>query len=107
MPTTESSGTQSASIGSEHSLATVAAARVLILTVDAVNMANGDVLELRVKTRVLTGGTNRLAYMASYANVQSEPIKISIPVVSMFNCEFTLKQTAGTGRNYDWSMVST
>jgi len=70
-------------------------------------MVNGDVLELRVKTRVLTGGTDRLAYMAAYTNVQASPIKISIPVASMFSCAFTLRQTAGTGRNYDWSVVST
>jgi hypothetical protein len=106
MPTTESSGTQSATVGTEHSLATITTSRVLVLTVDAVNMANGDALELRVKTRVLSGGTNRLAYMASYANVQADPVKISVPVVSMHSCEFTLKQTAGTGRGYDWSVVS-
>ena len=106
MPSTESSGTQTAVIGTEHSLATITVARTLTLYVDTANMVNGDELELRVTKRVLVGGTNRLAYMASYAHIQAEPIKQSIPVISLFNAEFTLTQTVGTGRSFDWSVLS-
>ena len=91
MPTTEASGTQTATVGTEHSLDTETTANVLILTVDTNSMGIGDVIELKVKQRVLTGGTNRLAYAVAHRHAQSDPIKMSIPVASMFNCEFTLK----------------
>lgn len=106
MPTTENSGTQAATLDTEHSLDTDTTAKVFVLSVDANAMADGDILILRIKTRVLTGGTNRIVYQSVFAHVQGEPIKISVPVVSMFNIEFTLEQTDGTGRSYPWSVVS-
>ena len=108
MAVTESdSGTQAATINTEHSLASDSVAGVYMLAVDTVNMANGDVLELRVKTKVLTSGTARLAYLATYAHVQADPIKYSIPVPIQEDggISATLKQTAGTGRNFDWSLL--
>jgi hypothetical protein len=102
----ETSGTQSATVGTEHTLATVTGAKVLVLIVDTANLALGETLELRVKIKVLTAGTVRQAYMAAYQHAQSDPIKFSIPVPSPFSADFTLKQTSGTGRSYDWSVVS-
>jgi hypothetical protein len=121
MPTTESSGTQAATIGTEHTLATITTAKVLVLEVNTRNMVEGttpDLLELRVYVKVLTGDANSwLAYSASYVGDQGdsaapgssalgEIIKVSIPIPSMFSAAFTLKQTQGTGRSYDWSVIS-
>lgn len=107
MPGTEASGTQTAVISTEHTLATVSANRMMILMVDAANMVLGDALTLRVKTRVLTGGTTRVAFVGVYQHAQTDdPIKVSIPVGSPFEAIFTLQQTAGTGRAFDWSVLS-
>ncbi len=106
MATLESSGTQSATIGTEHTLATLTGAKVYVLVVDTVNLANGDELLLRVKTMLLSAGTSREAYSAGYAHTQGQPIKLSIPVPSDQEYIATLEQTAGTGRSFDWKVLS-
>ena len=45
--TIEASGTQTATIDTEHTLATETDAKVYVLLVDTKNMVNGDELELR------------------------------------------------------------
>mgnify|MGYP001577010023 CR=1 FL=1 len=107
--TVEASGTQTATIGTEHSLHTNAGAKVFILAVNTTNMVNSDVLELRIKTKVLTGDTIALAYLATFANVQTEIVKLSVPCPAggfTSGTEFTLKQTAGTGRSFSWGVWS-
>lgn len=106
MPNVEASGTQSATVTTEHTLATITTSRVLILVVDTSNMVNGDSVELRVKRKVLSGGTAALAWFARYKHVQGDPVKISIPIPSPFSCAFTLKQTEGTSRNFAWAVES-
>lgn len=107
--TVEDSGTQTATVTTEHTLETNAGDKTFVLIVDTVNMVNGDVLELRCKTKVLSGGTTRVAYMATYQNAQSadDMIKISIPIPSDEEFVATLKQTAGgAGRDFPWKVVS-
>ena len=100
------SGTQTATVTTEHTLATSTTGKTYVLVVDAVAMVKGDYLELRIKTKVLAGGAEGLAYYAAYANVQGEVIKYSIPVPANISCVATLKQTAGTSRNFPWSLLS-
>jgi len=101
-----SSGTQAATVGTEHTLVTSTTGKTYVLVVDANAMANADVLELRIKTKVLSASTSRLAYIASYAHVQAMPNKYSPPTPANIEIVCTLKQTAGTGRSYDWVLLS-
>lgn len=98
-------GTQAATISTEHTLSTQAVAGTYVLMVDTTNMVNGDVLELRVKAKTLTGGSALQVVMGTYSNVQADPVKVSIPVPSVYSLTATLKQTAGTGRNFDWNLL--
>jgi hypothetical protein len=111
----EASGTQTATVSTEHTLHTnTTAGKKLVLYVDTVNMADGttpDILELRIKRKVLTGDTIRIVYSTQYIGKQGDAsngttIKQSIPINNEFSAEFTLKQTQGTGRNYTWSVES-
>lgn len=70
--------------------------------IDLSNMVNGDVIEIRIYTKPLTGGTLRVLYYRAYANVQAEPIIQVGPVPSKYEYKVTLTQTAGTGRAVDW-----
>lgn len=106
MPATESSGTQTAVVGTEHTLASPTTAKTRVFEIDLGNEANGDTVELRISKKVLVGGTVKLVYLATYAHTQGEPIVISVPVPMMFGGTFTLKQTAGTARNYDWAILT-
>ena len=110
--TTYASGTQTASISTEHTLADISTAGTFIFEVDTNAMASGDTLELRVYKKVLSGGTLRVAYMTSYTGAQltDDIYKISVPfsndLVEAASARCTLKQTAGTGRAYPWKVIS-
>ena len=105
--TVENSGTQTATISTEHTLDTDADAKVFVLLVDTKAMVLGDILVLRAKVKVLTGSTLATVYTAIYAHVQEDVVKASIPIPSPgFQCDFTLEQTDGTGRAFEWSVVS-
>jgi hypothetical protein len=100
----ESSGTQSATISTEHQLAAPTTAKTRQLCIDLNAMATGDVLEVRIYRKTLTGGTSRVHLLATFAHGQSEPIVTSIPVAMPFGGEFKITQTAGTGRSFPWSV---
>ena len=110
MPVLEASGTQTATVGTEHTLATLTTNKTFVLVVDTATLTQAatvaDVLELRVYTTVLTAGVSRVAYFASYVSNQAMPQKISIPIPSDISAVFTLKQTAGTGRAFPWKVLS-
>lgn len=99
-------GSQTAVINTEHTLATVTTAGTYVLVVDTNAMVAGDVLELRIKTKVRSGGTSRLAYSVIYAHTQADPQKYSVPVPANIEFVATLKQTAGTGRAFTWAVLS-
>jgi hypothetical protein len=105
------SGTQSATVGTEHFLASVNEAGVYTFHVDTVNLAAGDALELRIYQMVLTGGTSRVAYFVTYGGAQpaDDLIKISVPISNELtdanSLRFSLKQTVGTSRDFPWKVL--
>ena len=99
------SGTKTAD-GSEQNLDTDTTSKTYVLVVDTGAMVLGDELELRLKTKVLSGGTSRVAYYAAFAHVQAEPQKYSVPVPANQEIVATLEQTAGTNRDYPWALLS-
>lgn len=108
--TITASGTQAATIGTEHTLTTLTGAKTFTLHVDCNAMSHGtgtaDELELRIKTNVLNGGTERVTYMATFVGAQDIPVKISLPVPVPQTATVTLKQTAGTGRSFPWAITT-
>lgn len=100
------SNTQAAAISTEHTLSEQTVANTYVLVVDTAALALGDIVELRIYTKVLTGGTARLAYMVSYANLQGQPNKYSVPVPANIYFKATLKQVLGTGRSFPWALLA-
>ena len=105
MATSIADGSQTAVISTEHTLATITAAGSYVLGVDVSNMALGDKLTLRIKTKVRRVGTTRTTYIANYAHIQSTLNVLSIPIASPNEFVATLEQTAGTGRSYNWEIT--
>jgi hypothetical protein len=105
-------GTQTAVIGTEHTLLDTSAGGVYTFEVDPAAMAAGDSLELRIYKMVLTAGTRRCCYYARYDGVQvaDDMLKVSVPVATELTdsgaIRFTLKQIAGTGRAFPWKVLS-
>lgn len=105
----KTSGSQTATISTEHTLATVTDAGIYVLRVDLNNLAAGDVLELRVyaKARNATDSERQL-YSATFGPIApADKVTDSIPVVAAGHFKATLKQTAGTGRAFPWVILST
>jgi hypothetical protein len=109
--TAQGTGSQTATIGTEHTLLDVAVAGTFTLHVDKINMAAGDLVELRCYQMVLTAGTRRVVYKTSYADAQvaDDMIAISVPISNELTdagaLRFTLKQTLGTGRVFPWKVL--
>jgi hypothetical protein len=102
--TSVDSDTQTAT-GSEDTLSTQTTAGVYVLVVDMDNLADGDTVVLRIKTKNQTGSSSVLAYEAVFSNAQTEINKYSpaIPISTEIVC--TLEQTGGTNRDYDWNLL--
>lgn len=112
--TAQSQNTQTATVTTEHTLLDVAVAGTFTLHVDLVNMVAGDTLELRIYQIVLTGGTRRCCYFQNYVDAQGGDntyprIAVSVPISNELtdsgSLRFTLKQTTGTSRNFDWKVL--
>lgn len=99
-------GTHTAIVSTKHELYTTSTDGVYALGVDTSAMTLGDVLELYAETKFESAGTNRQFMLATYAHVQADPGKISIPVIAPYGVTFHLKQTAGTGRAFPWYVAS-
>ena len=106
------SGTQTATVTTEHFLSSPNVAGKFVLQIDLVNMAAGDVVELRAYKMVLTGGTARVAYFAQFAGAQPTESLIAISeaisttLTDATGLRFSLKQTFGTGRNFPWAVLN-
>ena len=102
--TVDASGTQTATISTEHSLDTPTTNGTYALEVDTVNLVNGDLVELRVYDMV--DGTNyRQVYKGTYQHIQINNAKLSPVIYATTQAKFTLKQTAGTGRAFPWKVL--
>jgi acetyl-CoA carboxylase carboxyltransferase component len=85
---------------------------VLDGVIDLRNMASGDTVEIRVYVMAISGGTLSRAYYQRFVNVQDDVTNYKSPLVyipamtATTEWKLTLKQTAGTARNFDWAVYS-
>lgn len=103
--TEAASGTQAATIATEHTLSTQTTAGAYQLLVDIAALASGDAVTLRLKVKTLTGSTLATAVQWGFDGVQGEPVSVSVPLSIAHEISATLQQTAGTGRSFPWSLV--
>ncbi|WP_310601434.1 hypothetical protein [Desulfobulbus sp.] len=99
-------GTLAATVGTEHSLTQQTGIGVYVLMVDTSALAEGDTVEIRIKTRRASGETSRIAYKYTYSDAQAEPHKYSdaVPIDTEIIC--TITQTAGlVGRTFPWKLL--
>lgn len=107
MATQEASGTQTATVSTEHTLATITTAKVFQAKVDISALAAGEYVELRIKQKVLSGGTSRVdggARIYSWLDAAVSPIAVLEPKIAGIEYVLTLKQQNGTGRGFPWAV---
>jgi hypothetical protein len=108
MPTSIANGTVTpTTLGVEQDFAAADTTnKTYVLVVDTFNLANGEEVEFTLYTKVLSGGTERIAYRKSYTHAQIEAIKYSPPVPADISFKASIKQTGGTLRAYAWKVLS-
>ena len=106
MSLVNTSGSQTATISTEHTLATLATGGVFVLAVDISALTGADVVELRVYGKARSSDTERLVHRGTYGpgGPVALPLVMSVPIVSPHHFKATLKQTAGTGRSFPWAI---
>lgn len=108
-PTLKTSGTQVAVIGTEHTLLSTTDAGVWVLVIDMGSATDGDYVELRIKTKCLSGGTLQGTYSETFTGFPPDnrnQVSVPIPMDAGIQCDFTLKQVAGTGRSFPWKVLA-
>jgi len=105
MASESNSGTQAATLDTEHTLATITTAGSYLLRVDINALVKGDKLILREKVKTLTGSTSRLSHLYNVAHDNEEDVVETFPTSIAHEVIYTLEQTDGTGRSFDWSVI--
>lgn len=103
------SGSQTATINTEHTLNGTSPETtdgIYQLVVDLNAMALGDILELRIKEKARSGDTQRTVWTAVISHDQhaDSELFMSPSLILLHGWDMTLKQTAGTGRAFPWSI---
>lgn len=107
MASQHESGTQAATVTTEHTLNTTTPETTdgaFQLLVDLNAMAVGDRVTLRIKEVAVSGGTQREVWSATYQHAQARPMAVSPPIILLHGWDMTLEQEAGTGRSFPWSI---
>jgi hypothetical protein len=106
MPSEYKTGSQTATISTEHNLssATETESGVFQVFIDTSALAAGDFVEFRVKEKARSADTQREVFVATVAGPQGSPMWVSPPLILLNGWAVTLKQTEGTGRAFPWSI---
>lgn len=108
MATLESSGTQTATLTTEHTLSTLTGSKMYQAVVDCNALVDTEIVTVRIKTKVLTGGVTRIVQTITF-NAQDasiNPILLAAPLLSDQEYVVTLEQNNGTGRAFPWKVLS-
>lgn len=102
--TQDATGSQLTVIGTEHILDSPTTNATYELDIDLTPLAAADIIEVRAYNKTLTGSTLRQVWLGVFANPQVNAGKKSPPMAVLFGAKFTIKQTAGSPRTFDWSV---
>lgn len=106
--TQHASGDQAASINTEHFLGTDpdTTAGAYQFMVDLSVLQRGDTIEIRVYEKINDSGdtAEEITDWCAISHEQSCPLFVSPSFLLLIGWRFSIKQTAGTGRTFPWSI---
>ena len=104
----KSSGNQTATLTTEHTLLDTTDAGVYQGFIDLTNLANGDTLEVRVYVKANSSATLSVVFAVSLKDAPTADalVLVTPPLMSAVEWKMTIKQTAGTGRAFQWGVFS-
>ena len=92
-------------IDTPTTLVTETTVGVYQLFIDSNALAAGDVLVVRSKIKIVSGGTARLLEQKVIGGVTGEKAWCTDPVMVAHEIQYELEQTDGTGRSIPWSVL--
>ena len=104
MASVKTSGSQTATLTTEHTLATVTDAGQYQFVVDTALLVNDEDLTIRFYGKARTSDTERLFDDYRFIHIQHRPLKEFDPIVSPHHLKITLEQNGGTGRAFPWAV---
>lgn len=107
----ESEGGQVCTINTPHTVASPTTNRTRILRLDLNPLVAGEVLRVEVRSKVRTAGTVRNQYDVSFLGPPPSPsewmpIMETPPVSGDLGTTFVITQMSGTGRTFDWKVLT-
>lgn len=104
--TVSASGTKTAD-GTEQTLTTDTTNATYQPKIDLSNMANGDALEVRIYTKVLSTSSLNQVWKGTYANIGVNKVIIGPMLASDQSYSVTIKQVLAPSsyKNFDWSLL--
>jgi len=101
------SGSQTATIGTEHTLGTDndATDGSFQHCVDLINMVRGDEVEIRIYGKTRAADTIGQVHIFKRKHAQTNKVFKAPWIGEIHARRFTLKQTVGTGRAFPWSVL--
>lgn len=98
----ESNGTATSIIGTPVTLAAPTTNHVRAVAVDLTNLATGEVIQISALAPLKLAGTSILIEQQSFIGVAPKPNAQIIACLMPFGGSFTINQTSGSVRTYDW-----
>lgn len=106
MSTTPAQGIQTAVLNTTHVLASTTQQGLYILRVGLDKMQAGDTVIITRRTRIGTSGQVVETQTTLTGDQTSHAVNESPDVIGQNGLlEYTLRQTAGTARTYDWELI--
>lgn len=90
--------------GTEQQLAQINDAGAYQINVNLLNLLDGDDVTVRVKMKTRTTSNFDWMHTYNFGNIQEDPVKALIPVMSAHGLEITIERTAGGNRTVEWSV---
>ena len=75
------------------------------LAVNLTNLARGDTVILQLKAKFASAGTAVVVWEIPISNAQTEPGFYSPTLMHVHGFTYGIKQTAGTARSFEWSIL--
>lgn len=89
--------------GTEQTLVTDTTDKTYVFGINLEPLRDGNVLKIKIYTKMLTGSTERLAYEFGFSDLQSAPNQYTIPVLAKYSYKVTM-QITGTNRTLEWGV---
>lgn len=71
--------------------------------IDTTNMAAGDIYQIAIKEKVISGGSQLNIYLAELDGAQGSPF-VTPTLVLMEGWDVTMDKISGTDRSFSWSI---